>query len=97
MEKYIHRVHYYETDRMGISHHSNYVRWMEEARVFYLNNHDCGYADIEKLGFSSPVLGIECNYKKTTTFDDEVEIDIKMAEYNSVKMVYEYIMKKEVT
>ncbi len=33
MEKYIHKVQYYETDKMGITHHSNYIRWMEEARV----------------------------------------------------------------
>ena len=28
-----HKVQYYETDRMGITHHSNYIRWMEEGRV----------------------------------------------------------------
>ena len=33
LEIYKHRVHYYETDKMGIVHHSNYVRWLEEARA----------------------------------------------------------------
>ena len=37
MNTYIHKVHYYETDRMGITHHSNYIRWMEEARVNFLD------------------------------------------------------------
>ena len=97
MENYIHKVQYYETDRMGITHHSNYIRWMEEARVYFLDTHDCGYGKIEKIGFSSPVLGIECSYKRTTTFADEVEIEIKMTEYNSVKMVYEYVMKNKTT
>ena len=36
MEPYQHTVQYYETDKMGIVHHSNYIRWMEEARVAYL-------------------------------------------------------------
>ena len=36
MEEYTHSVQYYETDKMGIVHHSNHVRWMEEARVDYL-------------------------------------------------------------
>ena len=36
MNAYRHTVQYYETDRMGIVHHSNYIRWMEEARVDYL-------------------------------------------------------------
>ena len=29
---YEHKVQYYETDQMGIVHHSNYIRWFEEAR-----------------------------------------------------------------
>ena len=33
MRKYTHKVHYYETDKMGIVHHSNYIKWLEEARV----------------------------------------------------------------
>lgn len=37
MEKYIHKVNYYETDKMGITHHSNYIRWMEEARIFFFD------------------------------------------------------------
>ena len=97
MENYVHKVQYYETDRMGITHHSNYIRWMEEARVYFLDNNDCGYGQIEEIGFSSPVLGIECNYKRTTTFGDEVDIEIRMSEYNSVKMVYEYTMKNKAT
>ena len=30
---YKRKAFYYETDRMDIIHHSNYVRWLEEARV----------------------------------------------------------------
>ena len=37
MTGYKHKVHYYETDKMGIVHHSNYIRWMEEARVDFLD------------------------------------------------------------
>ena len=40
---YIHKVQYYETDKMGITHHSNYIRWMEEARVDMLEKIDFGY------------------------------------------------------
>ena len=34
---YIRRVQYHETDRMGITHHSNYVKWMEEACTDFLD------------------------------------------------------------
>ena len=38
--KYIHQAQYYETDQMGIIHHSNYIRWMEEARIALWMNWD---------------------------------------------------------
>ena len=31
---YKHLVQYYETDQMGIVHHSNYIRWFEEGHFF---------------------------------------------------------------
>ena len=36
IEPYFRRVFYYETDRMGFVHHSNYIRWLEEARMDYM-------------------------------------------------------------
>ena len=38
-----HKVQYYETDGMGIVHHSNYIRWFEEARVDLLEQLGFGY------------------------------------------------------
>ena len=35
MEKYKHTVHYYETDRMGFTHHSNYIRIKKEYPEFW--------------------------------------------------------------
>lgn len=59
MKPYIHRVQYYETDRMGITHHSNYIRWMEEARVAFLEEIDWGYDRLEAEGVVSPVLSVD--------------------------------------
>ena len=50
IEKYRHVVNYYETDRMGITHHSNYIRWMEEARIDFLNQLGWGYEKFEAEG-----------------------------------------------
>ena len=55
MSVYSHRVQYYETDRMGIVHHSNYVRWMEEARVDFLARIGFPYDAMEARGVISPV------------------------------------------
>ena len=89
---YIHKVNYYETDKMGVAHHSNYIRWMEEARVDFLDKAGLGYDKIEALGIVSPVIGIECEYKTSTTFNDEIEIEVKVKEYKGVRLIIEYKM-----
>ena len=37
MSKYIHRVHYYETDKMGITHHSNKKKIKKKKRMHFLS------------------------------------------------------------
>ncbi|MBR4110534.1 MAG: acyl-CoA thioesterase [Clostridia bacterium] len=92
MKKYIHKVSYYETDKMGVTHHSNYIRWMEEARIEFLTQIGYPYDKLEEMGIISPVIGIECDYKTSTTFSDEVEIEVKIKEFKGVRLVIEYTM-----
>ena len=93
MNTYIHKVHYYETDMMGITHHSNYVRWMEEARADYLHQIGYGLRRLEADGITSPVVSIECQYKHPTTFDDMVRIEVSLERYTGVKLEMGYTMK----
>ncbi len=93
--EYLHIVQYYETDRMGITHHSNYIRWMEEARVDFLSQIGWDYARLEEMGIVSPVLNVTCDYKKTTTFSDKVYINVSVKEFKGVKLFLSYEMKNE--
>ena len=97
MKEYIHKVYYYETDKMGVTHHSNYIRWMEESRVDFLDQIGYGYAKMEDAGIISPVIGVECEYKRTTTFDDEICIRPEIESYNGIKLVIRYTMTNTVT
>lgn len=97
MENYIRRVNYYETDKMGVTHHSNYIRWMEEARIDYLEKVGLGYDALEQQGVISAVVGVECEYKRSTTFNDCVEIEVKIEEFKGVKLVIGYIIKNQRT
>ena len=94
---YIHKVNYYETDKMGITHHSNYIRWMEEARVDFLDKIGFGFDKIEEHGIMSPVIKINCEYKESTFFADEIHIECKVKEFKGVKLIIEYDMKSAKT
>ena len=95
MYSYKHKVKYYETDKMGITHHSNYIRFMEEARTDFLCSHGFDYAKLEEMGIISPVVSVECKYKATTTYPDEIEISVTVEEVKAAKIRFGYIMKKE--
>lgn len=95
MEIYKHKVQYYETDKMGITHHSNYIRWMEEARISFLDKMGWGFDKLEAEGIISPVASVEAKYKKTTTFPEVVFIEVTIEEFKGVKLKLNYKMTNE--
>jgi acyl-CoA thioester hydrolase len=90
MEPYKRKVQYYETDQMGIVHHSNYIRWFEEARVDFLERLGFGYhkAIAERIDFA--VLGVSCEYKSMARFGESVEIYVSVTHLEPFKMSLEY-------
>ena len=95
MKTYQHYVQYYETDKMGITHHSNYIRWMEEARLDFFRNLGFDYLEFEKRGIISPVIGLNnIKFRKTSTVGDLVDIEVNVKSYNGLVLTMHYVMKK---
>lgn len=90
-------VNYYETDKMGVVHHSNYIRYMEEARCEWLNSIDMPFSVLEENNITIPVLGVSCDYKYHATFGDTILIYLHTKEYTGVRMTVEYEMKDKKT
>lgn len=95
MEKYEHKTQYYETDQMGCIHHSNYIRWFEEARINMLDQLGFGYAEMEHSGIISPVLSLSCEYKKTTRFGETVEISAQVTSFTGIKFSISYEIREK--
>lgn len=87
---YERKVFYYETDRMGIVHHSNYIRWMEEARLDFLKQIGMPYDVMEQEGVFIPVLGVSAEYKKPFRFGDSFQIELRLVEFSGLKFGIEY-------
>ena len=90
MFEYFMKARYHETDQMGIIHHSHYVKWMEDARVEYLNSIGAGYAQIEKDGIVSPVVSLSVEYKSPVRFDDTAKIEVKISNYTGATLEFDY-------
>jgi acyl-CoA thioester hydrolase len=87
---YIRKTNYYETDNMGIIHHSNYIRYFEEARIDALAKVGLDYNEVEKLGVLIPVLECGCKYIKSATFGMTLAITTTVTDFNGIRMEMQY-------
>ncbi len=85
------KANYYETDQMGIVHHSNYIRWFEEARVAFLDEVGLPLRELEENGVVIPVLRVECAYKSPVRFDETLELRLSIEEYNGFRFKVRYV------
>ena len=90
MRTYLHKVQYYETDQMGFVHHSNYIRWFEEARIDFMTKIGLDYQKLEEQGCLSPVLSVNCQYRKSVKFGETVQIVTRLLEFGNVKFKLSY-------
>ena len=90
LKPYVRRAMYYETDQMGVVHHTNYIRWFEESRVDLLRQCGIDYREMETRGIIIPVVDMQCSYLTSVRFDDVVEIHLTLTKYTGVRMCFSY-------
>ena len=85
-------VRYYETDLMGIVHHSNYIRYFEYGRVKVLDAVGLPMTKIEESGYMMPVISIGINYKTPTKFGDQLRVVTIIKELPKVSITIDTII-----
>ena len=91
---YHHTVQYYETDKMGIVHHANYIHWMEEARIDFLRQIGWDFDKLEAMGILSPVMYVDCRYRVSTTFPERIAVATWVEQFHGVRLRMGYEMRK---
>ena len=86
---YERKVFYYETDKMSIVHHSNYIRIFEESRVWFMEQAGMPFEKIEEQGILMPVLSVNCRYIKPLVFDETFAVYPKITKFNGVRLELE--------
>ena len=80
-------VRYYETDQMGIVHHSNYIRYFECGRTDMLKRLGFPIEKIEEAGVMLPVVSVECKYKTPARLGDVLKFVTVVDEVPRAKLV----------
>jgi len=92
MYHYTRQVFYYETDKMGVVHHSNYLRWLEEARTAYFDENNLAYVETERYGVLSPITEATLKFKYPARFGDIFTVKLRIDKYTGVRFFVEYIV-----
>ncbi|KQC33222.1 thioesterase [Nonlabens sp. YIK11] len=86
---------YAETDQMGIVHHSNYLIYMEQARLDWLDALGFSYQKMEDSGVLLPVYQIDIKYKNPIKFGDEISVKTTLKNLPTTRVVFEYEITKK--
>ena len=87
---YTRKIQFYETDQMGVIHHSNYVRWLEEARVDYMEQMGYTYEKVNDSHIDFALLSVYCEYKSPCRFGETVKIHLKIESVETARMALSY-------
>lgn len=95
--EYEHVVQYYETDQMGVVHHSNYIRWFEEARSYAFDKIGLGCREMEEIGIISPVVGVSAKYKTMARYYDTIVVEMAITDFTGVRFKIRYTVRDKKT
>lgn len=84
------RIRYGETDQMGVVYHGNYAQFFEIGRIDWLRSFGISYKNMEENNVMLPVVTLQCNFKKSAEFDDQITVKTTLKKIPTVKIEFEY-------
>jgi acyl-CoA thioester hydrolase len=82
---------------MGVVHHSNYLKLIEEARLQWCNEYIMDYKTMESKGCIIPAVSANENFLDYLRFDDPFSIEVNLKEFRGIKMTFSYKIYNEDT
>lgn len=88
------RVRFSEVDFMQIVWHGQYIRYFEDGRESFGKRYGISYLDVYRNGFMTPIVSLDCQYKKPLSVGDEAIIETRYINTNAAKVLFEYTIYK---
>jgi acyl-CoA thioester hydrolase len=75
---------------MGVVYHGNYAQFFEIGRIDWLRSFGISYKNMEENNVMLPVVSLQCNFKKSAEFDDEITVKTTLKKIPTVKIEFDY-------
>ena len=88
------RVKFFDTDTMGVVHHSNYIRMFETGRVEFLRALGISLNEMMSDGILFPIVEVNAKFHAPARFDDVLEISTIAEALTRAKMQFRYEIRR---
>lgn len=85
-----HHTKYHETNLQGVIHTSNYLNWIEDARMNLMEQMGLSFKQMLDLEISSPMISHSIEYRSEVKFDETVVVETKLLSYDGHEMEVAY-------
>lgn len=90
-----HKVEFFDVDSMNVMWHGNYVKIIESARCYFLENIGYDYKKMEEDGYVFPIVKMTFKYIHPACFGDFLEVKTTLVDYDIfLEFSYELSLKK---
>jgi acyl-CoA thioester hydrolase len=83
-------VRFNEADPLGIVWHGHYIRYFEDGREAFGNKYGIGYLDFYKKGYVVPIVGVQCDFKRSLRYGDKVIVETTFTPCDAAKIKFSY-------
>ena len=90
----LYRVKFFDTDTLGVVHHSNYIRLFETGRVEFLRTLGIDLNEMMNDGILFPIIEVGAKFHAPAHFDDELEIETTAEALTKAKMKFNYVIRR---
>ncbi len=90
-------VRFSEADSLSIVWHGHYIKYFEDGRESFGNKYGIGYLNVYHQGIVTPIVKIECDYKRMLKYGDKVLIETTYWDTDAAKLIFTYDIKNAET
>jgi acyl-CoA thioester hydrolase len=87
-------VRFNELDPLDVVWHGNYIKYFEDGREDFGEKHGIGYRDVRKAGLITPIVSVNCKFKKFVRFGDKLKIETCYIKNPAAKIVLTYCIRR---
>jgi len=85
------RVHWVDTDTVGVMHFSNFFRYFEACEEEFYRSLSLPLTEIrDRLGVLLPRVEVHCQYKAACRLDELIDITLKVREVQEKTIIYDF-------